>query len=87
MRTLRASWSSLQNEHLARHGHRVRVDHRSLEERGIKRTPERHFGFAASSLLDHAQRREKKKKRAEKHKHVLQTPFTIRYAVFCLKKK
>ncbi|MCI3092934.1 MobA/MobL family protein, partial [Escherichia coli] len=30
LRTVRASWSALQNEHLARHGHWVRVDHRSL---------------------------------------------------------
>ncbi|EQB7173097.1 MobA/MobL family protein [Escherichia coli] len=81
LRTLRASWSALQNEHLARHGHRVRVDHRSLEERGIKRTPERHFGFAASSRLDHAQRREILQNRAQPLEHFLEKAHSVRHQI------
>lgn len=41
---MRKRAADIQNAHLARHGHDVRVDHRSLRERGILRTPERHLG-------------------------------------------
>ena len=41
---LRARWAESTNAHLAQHGHGARVDHRSLAERGIDRTPEPHFG-------------------------------------------
>ena len=34
------------NEHLDRHGIKDRVDHRSLEDQGIAREPERHLGAA-----------------------------------------
>ncbi len=41
---LRARWAESTNAHLEQHGHGARVDHRSLAERGIERTPEPHFG-------------------------------------------
>ena len=41
---LRARWAESTNAHLEQHGHSARVDHRSLVERGIDRTPEPHFG-------------------------------------------
>jgi hypothetical protein len=40
----RANWARVQNEHLAKHGHTARVDHRSLKDQGIDRAPERHLG-------------------------------------------
>ncbi|MCZ8724995.1 MobA/MobL family protein [Escherichia albertii] len=40
---LRSRWADVQNEHLARYGHESRVDHRSLKEQGINRTPEVHL--------------------------------------------
>ena len=41
---LRARWAERTNAHLEQHGHGARVDHRSLAERDIDRTPEPHFG-------------------------------------------
>lgn len=41
---MRKLWADVQNAHLERHGHAVRVDHRSLKEQGIDRIPERHLG-------------------------------------------
>jgi hypothetical protein len=41
---LRSRWADVQNQHLEKHGHAVRVDHRSLKAQGIDREPERHFG-------------------------------------------
>lgn len=42
----RERWAVIQNEHLARHAHDARVDHRSLKDQGIHREPERHLGQA-----------------------------------------
>ena len=47
----RQRWAEVQNEHLARHGHDVRVDHRSLNEQGIDRAPEKHLGGAGVRAL------------------------------------
>lgn len=47
----RQRWADVQNEHLARHGHDVRVDHRSLKSQGIDRTPEKHLGGAGVRAL------------------------------------
>lgn len=44
LQATRQRWAEKQNEHLARHGHQVRVDHRSLKDQGIEREPERHLG-------------------------------------------
>ena len=47
----RQRWAEVQNEHLARHGHDVRVDHRSLNDQGIDRVPEKHLGGAGVRAL------------------------------------
>jgi len=47
----RQRWADVQNEHLARHGHEVCVDHRSLKDQGIDRTPEKHLGGAGVRAL------------------------------------
>ncbi len=48
-------WADVQNEHLARHGHESRVDHRSLKEQGIKRTPEVYLGPVHAANLNEGQ--------------------------------
>lgn len=45
----RERFSILQNQHLREAGHPERVDHRSLEDQGIKRTPTVHLGPAATN--------------------------------------
>ena len=40
----RAAWADRANEHLARAGHRVRIDHRTLEAQQIELTPGRKIG-------------------------------------------
>lgn len=47
----RERWAEVQNEHLERHGHEARVDHRSLKEQGIDRAPEKHLGGAGVRAL------------------------------------
>lgn len=47
---LRARWADLQNEHLAKHGHADRVDHRTLAERGVDRFPAEHLGPKAAAM-------------------------------------
>jgi len=42
----RRKCAELQNTALAKYGHSERVDHRTLKEQGINRTPERHLGQA-----------------------------------------
>jgi hypothetical protein len=41
----RAAWAAAANEHLARAGHAVRIDHRTLEAQQIELTPTRRVGF------------------------------------------
>jgi len=41
---LRERFATLQNAHLAKHGHADRVTHKSLEAQGIDRLPEKHLG-------------------------------------------
>lgn len=43
---VRRKCAELQNAALARHGHTARVDHRSLRQQGVERSPERHLGPA-----------------------------------------
>jgi ATP-dependent exoDNAse (exonuclease V) alpha subunit len=45
----RASWAEHANLHLARAGHPVRIDHRSLDEQQIELTPARRTGIGRSS--------------------------------------
>ena len=44
LQATREAWATIQNAHLARHGHAARVDHRSLVAQGIEREPEKHLG-------------------------------------------
>ena len=46
----RARWAELQNELLAEHGRKERVDHRSLEAQGLDRVPTHHKGPAITAL-------------------------------------
>ena len=47
----RQRWAEVQNEHLARCGHDTHVDHRSLNDQGIDRAPEKHLGGAGVRAL------------------------------------
>jgi len=47
----RAAFADLQNQYLAKHGHDVRVDHRSNKERGLEREPEQHLGQSGIKKL------------------------------------
>jgi hypothetical protein len=44
LQATRQRWAQVQNLHLEQHGYEARVDHRSLKDQGIERTPEPHFG-------------------------------------------
>jgi len=46
----RAHWADTVNRHLEQHGHGSRVDHRSLEDRGIDREPEPKQGPIATEM-------------------------------------
>lgn len=50
LRDMRASWAETQNHHLAKHGHDIRVDHRSFEELGIDAVPSKHRGPASDNM-------------------------------------
>ena len=52
----RQRWAEAQNAHLQRHGHAVRVDHRSLADQGIDRAPEQHLGGRRVRQLEPEQR-------------------------------
>ena len=54
LQATRKLWADVQNAHLERHGHQVRVDHRSLKEQGIEREPEHHLGGAGVRALAQA---------------------------------
>ena len=47
---LRTRWADFCNNALARDGHAVRIDHRSLAEQGIDREPTQHLGPALSEM-------------------------------------
>ena len=51
----REQWAHLANRYLERHGHDVRIDHRSLKEQGIQpeeRLPTIHLGYAANEMAE-----------------------------------
>lgn len=50
LREMRAAWAEVQNHHLAKHGHDIRVDHRSFEDLGIDAVPSTHRGVAAENM-------------------------------------
>lgn len=45
---LREMWAIVTNEHLAKNGFEVTVDHRSYKDRGIEEEPEQHLGWWAT---------------------------------------
>lgn len=52
----RKLWADVQNEHLERHGHDVRVDHRTNAEQGIDRKPQPKLGAHLHRFLKQADR-------------------------------
>ena len=50
LRDLRQSWEGIANEHLARAGHDLRIDHRSHMERGLEIVPTGHMGVHATQM-------------------------------------
>lgn len=63
---LRARFAELQNKHLAKAGHQVRVTHLSLKAQGIDREPEEHQGAARARVLKH----EIRETRAQQARHL-----------------
>ena len=53
----RAAWAATVNEHLARAGHDVRIDHRTLEAQDIELAPGRRLGFGRPALERVAEQR------------------------------
>ncbi len=53
---LRERWTAATNRHLARRGHAVRIDHRTLKEQGIDRAPTIHLGPGDSRRERHGER-------------------------------
>ena len=47
---IRTRWAELTNERLQALGHNARIDHRTLEAQGIKRTPTQHMGPTATAI-------------------------------------
>src|SRR5690606_14555444 len=50
LRDLRQTWEGIANEHLARAGHDLRIDHRSHMERGLEITPTEHMAVHAAQM-------------------------------------
>ena len=55
--TCRENWATLQNSHLEKNGHDIRVDHRSNQDQGIGKLPERHLGPAVIQKLTSGERK------------------------------
>ena len=45
----REEWEHVCNKHLELHNHQDRIDHRTLEDQGIDRAPQKHLGVTATS--------------------------------------
>jgi hypothetical protein len=50
LKAWREQWANLANRHLERHGHKERIDHRSLKEQGVDREATMHVGYAANEI-------------------------------------
>lgn len=50
LRDIRIGWEERANEHLARAGHEMRIDHRSHQERGLEIEPTQHMGVHATQM-------------------------------------
>lgn len=66
LKTLRANFADLQNQHLEKHGQLARVDARSNHERGIDKEPEKHLGAAAIKRMTDDDKAKIKDKRKNK---------------------
>jgi hypothetical protein len=86
----RERWAMTTNKHLELAGHEVRVDHRSLKDQGIERSPERHFGGQGvrlmsekdvSDLLEH-RRAEGEKERAQENISCIDLSYDIKAAKY-----
>lgn len=83
----RAAWAERANEHLARAGHAVRIDHRTLEAQQIELTPARRVGLNKSrgeaSLPDHLAARiaEQRKIARENGEAILDDPSIVLQAL------
>ena len=50
LRDIRQAWEQAANEHLARAGFDIRIDHRSHQERGLEIEPTEHMGVHATQM-------------------------------------
>ena len=50
LKAIRQSWEDHGNEHLARAGHDIRIDHRSYQARGLEIEPTQHMGVQATQM-------------------------------------
>ncbi len=50
VRDIRRSWEGIANEHLAREGFDIRIDHRSHADRGLEIAPTEHVGVHATQI-------------------------------------
>ena len=50
LREIRQAWEQVANEHLARAGLDIRIDHRSHQERGLEIEPTEHMGVHATQM-------------------------------------
>ena len=66
----RAEWANAVNAAYERHGYRIRVDHRSLKDRGIDRPPQRPKGQARANI----ERRDKKLREQALHQEIKDSP-------------
>ena len=54
--SIRAKWADLQNSHLEKNGHAIRVDHRSNRDRGLPQDVERHLGHVVIKKMSEEER-------------------------------
>ena len=66
LKTLRAEYANLQNQHLEQNGFDARVDARSNHERGIDKRPEKHMGAAAIKQMSENEKTQVNDKRKSK---------------------
>jgi hypothetical protein len=88
----RAAWAEWANRHLARAGHDIRIDHRTLEAQQIELTPARRIGLGrplemAQTLPQHWQERIAERQRiAEQNGEVILEDPTVAVRAFALQR-
>jgi hypothetical protein len=68
LETWRGQWERLANRHLERHGHKERIDCRTLEAQGIEREPTTHLGYAALEMTERGAHSD----RMEQHRDIVE---------------